>query len=146
MEPMERREVRVCQDLQVHQVSRDQEANLVSMETLDPLDQKDLADSPVQWDLKVTQGAKEAMGSKGQEAFLVLLEMQGKEVLEAFAARLDPRVQSESQVLPVAEECQDLMDPWDPKVNQETEVCREFRDQKASLETLVGQEPLDFKV
>jgi len=46
----------------------------------------------------------------------------------------------------VAEECQALMDQWDPKVNQETGVCREFRAQKASLETLVGQELLDFKV
>ena len=113
---------------------------------MDPLDQKDSVDSLVQLDPKVIQGAKEAMESKGQEVFLVLLEMQGKEVLEAFGARLDPRVQSESQVLLVAEECLAQMDQWDPKVNQETEVCKEFRDRKASLETLVGQEPLDFKV
>ena len=49
-------------------------------------------------------------------------------------------------MLLVAEECLVQMDQWDPKVNQETEVCKEFRDRKASLETLVGQEPLDFKV
>jgi len=116
------------------------------METLDPLDQKDSVDSLVQWDLKVTQGAKEAMGSKGQEVFPVRLGMQGNEVLEASGAKLDPRDQSESQVLLVAEECQVLMDQWDPKVNQETEVCREFRARKASLETLVGLEPLDFRV
>lgn len=113
---------------------------------MDPLDQKDSVDSLVQWDPKVTQGAKEAMESKGQEVFLVRLGMQGNEVLEALGAKLDLRDQSESQVLLVAEECLAQMDPWDPKVNQETEVCREFRDRKASLETLVGQEPLDFKV
>jgi hypothetical protein len=116
------------------------------METLDPLDQKDSVDSLAQWDPKVTQGAKEAMESKGQEVFLVQLGMQGNEVPEALGAKLDPRDQSESQVLLVAEECLALMDQWGPKVNQETGVCREFRDRKASLETLVGQEPLDFKV
>ena len=116
------------------------------METLDPLDQKDSVDSLVQLDPKVIQGAKEAMESKGQEVFLVRLGMQGNVVLEALGAKLDPRDQSESQVLLVAEECLVQMDQWDPKVNQETEVCREFRDRKASLETLVGQEPLDFKV
>ena len=115
------------------------------METSDPLDQKDSVDSLVQWDLRVTQEAKEAMESKGREVFLVRLGMQGNEVPEALGAKLDPRDQSESQVLPVAEECQALMDQWDPKVNQETGVCREFRAQKESLETLVGQEPLDFK-
>ena len=115
------------------------------METLDPLDQKDSVDSLVPWDLRVTQEAKEAMESKGQEVFLVRLGMQGNEVPEASGVKLDPRDQSESQVLPVAEECQALMDRWDPKVNQETGVCREFRAQKESLATLVGQEPLDFK-
>jgi len=115
------------------------------METLDPLDQKDSVDSLVPWDLRVTQEAKEAMESKGQEVFLVRLGMQGSEVPEASGVKLDPRDQSESQVLPVAEECQALMDRWDPKVNQETGVCREFRAQKESLATLVGQEPLDFK-
>ena len=113
---------------------------------MDPLDQKDSVDSLVQWDPRVTQGAKEAMESKGQEVFLVRLGMQEKEVLEALGAKLDPRDQSESQVHLVAEECLALMDQWDPKVNQETEVCKEFRAQKASLETSVGQEPLDFKV
>ena len=113
---------------------------------MDPLDQKDSVDSLVQWDPKVTQAAKEAMESKGQEVFLVRLGMQGNEVLEALGAKPDPRDQSESQVLLVAEECLALMDQWDPKVNQETEVCREFRDRKASLETLVGQELPDFKV
>ena len=53
------------------------------METLDPLDQKDSVDSLVQSDPKVTQGAKEAMESKGQEVFLVRLGMQGNVVLEA---------------------------------------------------------------
>lgn len=116
------------------------------METLDPLDQKDSVDSLAQWDPKVTQAAKEAMENKAQEVFLVRLGMQGNEVLEALGAKLDPRDQSESLVLLVAEECQALMDQWDPKVNQETGVYREFRAQKASLETLVGLEPLDFKV
>jgi len=115
------------------------------METLDPLDQKDSVDSLVPWDLRVTQEAKEATESKGQEVFLVRLGMQGSEVPEASGVKLDPRDQSENQVLPVAEECQALMDRWDPKVNQETGVCREFRAQKESLATLVGQEPLDFK-
>jgi len=113
---------------------------------LDPLDQKDSVDSLVQWDQKVTQGAREAMESKGQGVFLVRLGMQANEVPEALGAKLDPRDQLESQVLLVVEECQALMDQWGPRVNQETEVCREFRAQKASLETLVGQEPLDFKV
>jgi len=115
------------------------------METLVLLDQKDSVDSLVPWDLRVTQEAKEAMESKGQEVFLVRLVMQGNEVPEASGVKLDPRDQSESQVLPVAEECQALMDRWDPKVNQETGACREFRAQKESLATLVGQEPLDFK-
>jgi len=115
------------------------------METSDPLDQKDSVDSLVQWDLRVTQEAKEAMESKGREVFLVRLGMQENEVPEELGAKLDPRDQSESQVLPVAEECQALMDQWDPRVNQEIGVCREFRDQKASLEILVGQEPLDFR-
>lgn len=113
---------------------------------MDPLDQKDSVDSLAQWDPKVTQAAKEAMENKAQEVFLVRLGMQGNEVLEALGAKLDPRDQSESLVLLVAEECQALMDQWDPKVNQETGVFREFRAQKASLETLVGLEPLDFKV
>ena len=113
---------------------------------MDPLDQKDSVDSLAQWDPKVTQAAKEAMENKAQEVFLVRLGMQGNEVLEALGAKLDPRDQSESLVLLVAEECQALMDQWDPKVNQETGVYREFRAQKASLETLVGLEPLDFKV
>ena len=113
---------------------------------MDPLDQKDSVDSLVQWDPRVTQGAKEAMESKGQEVFLVRLGMQGNEVLEALGAKLDPRDQSENLVLLVAGECQGQMDQWDRKVSQETEVCREFRAQKASLETLVGLEPLDFKV
>ena len=104
------------------------------METLDPLDQKDWVDSLVQWGLRVTQEAKEAMESKGREVFLVRLVMQGNAVPEALGAKLDPRDQSESQVLPVAEECQALMDQWDPKVNQETEVCRESKVQRVSLE------------
>ena len=131
---MERREVRVCQDLPVHQVSRDQEANLVSMETLDPLDQKDLADSPVQWDLKVTQGAKEAMGSKGQEVFLVQPEMQEREVQEASEAKLDPRDLLENQAHLAVVECLVLMGQWDPRDNQETEVYRESKVQRVSLE------------
>ena len=113
---------------------------------MDPLDQKDSVDSLAQWDPKVTQAAKEAMENKAQEVFLVRLGMQGNEVPEALGAKLDPRDQSESLVLLVAEECQALMDQWGPKVNQETGVFREFRAQKASLETLVGLEPLDFKV
>ena len=133
----------------------DQKALLVVMDRVDLKDIKggqetrvcqDNADLKETKDPKVTQAAKEAMENKAQEVFLVRLGMQGNEVPEVLGAKLDPRDQSESLVLLVAEECQALMDQWDPKVNQETGVFREFRAQKASLETLVGLEPLDFKV
>jgi len=131
---MERREVLVCLDLLDHQVSLDPEVNLALMETLDHLDRKVLADSLVPWDQKVTLEAREVMESRGQEVFLVQPEMQEREVQEASEAKLDPRDLLENQAHLVVVECLVLMGQWDPRVNQETEVCRESKVQRVSLE------------
>ena len=104
------------------------------METLDHLDQKVLADSLVPWDQKVTLEAREVMESRGQEVFLVQPEMQEREVREASEAKLDPRDLLENQAHLVAVECLVLMGQWDPRDNQETEVCRESKVQRVSLE------------
>ena len=104
------------------------------METLDPPDQKVLADSLVPWDQKVTLEAREVMESRGQEVFLVQPEMQEREVREASEAKLDPRDLLENQAHLVAVECLVLMGQWDPRDNQETEVCRESKVQRVSLE------------
>ena len=104
------------------------------METLDHLDQKVLADSLVPWDQKVTLEAREVMESRGQEVFLVQPEMQEREVQEASEAKLDPRDLLENQAHLVVAECLVLMGQWDPRVNQETEVCRESKVQRVSLE------------
>ena len=104
------------------------------METLDPPDQKVLADSLVPWDQKVTLEAREVMESRGQEVFLVQPEMQEREVQEASEAKLDPRDLLENQAHLVVVECLVLMGQWDPRDNQETEVCREFKVQRVSLE------------
>ena len=104
------------------------------METLDPPDQKVLADSLVPWDQKVTLEAREVMESRGQEVFLVQPEMQEREVREASEAKLDPRDLLENQAHLVVVECLDLMGQWDQRVNQETEVCKEFKVRRVSLE------------
>lgn len=101
---------------------------------MDHLDQKVLADSLVPWDQKVTLEAREVMESRGQEVFLVQPEMQEREVREASEAKLDPRDLLENQAHLVAVECLVLMGQWDPRDNQETEVCREFKVQRVSLE------------
>jgi len=104
------------------------------METLDPLDQKVLADSLVPWDQKVTLEAREVMESRGQEVFLVQPEMQEREVQEASEAKLDPRDLLENQAHLVVVECLVLMGQWDQRDNQETEVYRESKVQRVSLE------------
>ena len=100
---------------------------------MDHLDQKVLAASLVPWDQKVTLEAREVMESRGQEVFLVQPEMQEREVREASEAKLDPRDLLENQAHLVAVECLVLMGQWDPRDNQETEVCRESKVQRVSL-------------